>query len=94
MNTLLVVVQVPNSQKAVGLAGEYKALLDHPSTIPSPNSGVEKLAENVWLIPLDGGLHFLAGLLLELRHNRSLQYRILQLGKRWSWLDAKKQPTP
>ena len=86
----MVVVEIPSSEIPRGLLRDYQILLANPCSTPPPNSRIERPAENIWLIPLDGGMHFLGGLLHELSLRQSLQVRILQLGKDWSWLDAKK----
>jgi hypothetical protein len=94
MNTLLVIVQIPSAEKHLGLVSDYQALITNPKTIPTPNTGVEKPAENVWLIPLDGGLRFLAGLFCELDSRISLQFQIFQLGKHWSLIESRPPATP
>jgi hypothetical protein len=86
---ILVVVEIPTSETPLGLLRDYQHLLASPRTKPLPNSGIEKLAENVWLIPLNGGLLFLGGLLHELEAANTLKFHTLQLGKDWSWLGDK-----
>jgi hypothetical protein len=87
MNAVLFVVQIPTAEIPLGLEKDYKALLANPRTKPQPNSGIEKLAENVWLIELPAGLLFLAELQSTVR-DRKLLFQLLQLGKKWSKIEV------
>jgi hypothetical protein len=76
-NAMLVIVEIPSAEEPLGLAADYNALINNQTTLPKPNTSVEKLAENVWLIPLAGNSRFLAELLYELKGLKVVYHALL-----------------